>query len=192
MTITDLLIPTYRQMLRMLTGLLDKAERQASETADDLLSARLRSDMLPLSAQFRFAAFQAQEAVYRLRGEPVPASLHAVATEGRNAGDAPGSIADARACVEQAITFLDAVTPGALDAGAQLPIALELPGGLAFDMTGEQYARDWALPQFYFHVVTAYAILRSQGVEIGKADYVPHMFAYLRPGTMPGKTGSST
>lgn len=49
-----------------------------------------------------------------------------------------------------------------------------------FDMTGEQYARDWALPQFYFHIVIAYAILRNQGIQIGKADYVPHMFAYLR------------
>ena len=63
-------------------------------------------------------------------------------------------------------------------------MAIELPDGMTFDMTGEQYARDWALPQFYFHVITAYAILRHQGVDIGKADYVPHMFAYLRPGTM--------
>lgn len=60
-----------------------------------------------------------------------------------------------------------------------------LRGGMTFDMTGEQYARDWALAQFYFHLVTAYAILRGEGLELGKADYVPHMFAYLRPGTMP-------
>jgi hypothetical protein len=57
--------------------------------------------------------------------------------------------------------------------------------GIAFDMTGETYARDWALPQFYFHLMTAYTILRSQGVELGKVDYVQHMFAYLRPGTGP-------
>ncbi len=52
-------------------------------------------------------------------------------------------------------------------------------------MTGEQYARDWALPQFYFHAITAYAILRHHGVDLGKADYVPHMLAYVRPGTIP-------
>jgi hypothetical protein len=46
-------------------------------------------------------------------------------------------------------------------------------------MTGEQYARDWALPHFYFHVVTAYAILRNQGLEIGKVDFMPHMAAYI-------------
>ena len=65
-------------------------------------------------------------------------------------------------------------------------MALELPNGMAFDMAAEEYVRDWALPQFYFHVVTAYAILRHHGVAIGKGDYVPHMFAYLRPGTALG------
>lgn len=52
------------------------------------------------------------------------------------------------------------------------PIAHALPQGMVFDLTAAQYARDWALPQFYFHVMTAYAILRAQGVELGKADYV--------------------
>jgi hypothetical protein len=54
-----------------------------------------------------------------------------------------------------------------------------------FDMTGFTYVRDWALPQVGFHVDMAYALLRSAGVPLGKPDYVPHMFAYLRPGTMP-------
>ena len=61
------------------------------------------------------------------------------------------------------------------------PVSHEFP----FVLTAEQYARDWALPQFYFHLMTAYAILRSQGIALGKADYVPHMFPYLRSGTMP-------
>ena len=60
------------------------------------------------------------------------------------------------------------------------PMALDLPNGMTFDLTAEQFARDWALGQFYFHVTAAYAILRKEGVEIGKADYVPHMFGYLR------------
>ena len=183
MTMTDLLIPTYRHMLQSLSGLLDKAWRQMPEQAETLLRERLAADMFPLAAQIRFAAFQAQEAVFRLRGEPVPEWLDAIAAEGRNAGRAPGTIADARERIDGALSFLAAVQHDALDAGAALPIAIELPGGMAFDMTGEQYARDWALPQFYFHVITAYAILRAQGVEIGKADYVPHMFAYLRPVT---------
>lgn len=61
---------------------------------------------------------------------------------------------------------------------------LELPNGMIFDMTGEEYVRDWAVPQFYFHLNAAYAILRSHKIDLGKADYVQHMFAYLRPGSM--------
>ena len=53
---------------------------------------------------------------------------------------------------------------------------------MRFNLTHEQFARDWALGQFNFHVMAAYAILRKEGVEIGKADYVPHMFGYLRAG----------
>lgn len=186
MSLTELLVPTYRQMLRMLGGLLDKAQRQMPGQAEAFLSARLAADMYPLATQLRFAALQAQEAVFRLRGEPMPPSLDELAAEGRHAGEVPGLISDARKRIDEALSLLDGLAPDALDAGAGLPIAIELPGGIAFDMTGERYARDWALPQFYFHVVTAYAILRSQGVEIGKADYVPHIFAYLRPGPAPG------
>jgi hypothetical protein len=57
--------------------------------------------------------------------------------------------------------------------------------GMVFDMTGSTFVRDWALPQLSFHVAMAYALLRSAGVPIGKRDYVPYLFPYLRPGTMP-------
>lgn len=185
MTPTNLLVPTYRHMLQTLSGLLDKAQRYMPDNAEALLAARLSPDMFPLAAQVRFAVFLAQEAIFRLRGERVPEWLDAVAAEGRNAHDAPGTIADAKARIDAALSYLADVPSDALDAGADLSVAIDLPGGMTFDMTGEQYARDWALPQFYFHIVTAYAILRGQGVQIGKAEYVPHMFAYLRPGTMP-------
>ncbi|WP_174279350.1 DUF1993 domain-containing protein [Sphingomonas bacterium] len=186
MTPTNLLVPTYRQMLQTLSGLLDKAKQQMPDHAKALLSARLAADMYPLAAQIRFATFQAQEAVFRLRGERVPDWLVAIATEGRNAGDAPGTFADAKKRIDDALSYLADVPIDALNAGAGLAVTIDLPGGMTFDMTGERYARDWALPQFYFHIVTAYAILRNQGVEIGKAEYVPHMFAYLRPGTAAG------
>lgn len=141
--------------------------------------------MYPLSSQIRFACFQAQEAAFRLRGKPVPEALEQLAREGQNAGEQPGSISDAQARINEALSFLDDLGTDALDAGAERSITLELPTGMIFDMTGEQYARDWAMAQFYFHLITAYAILRGQGVELGKADCVPHMFAYLRPGSMP-------
>jgi uncharacterized protein len=183
MSLTSLLVPTYKQMLRTLAGLLDKAEVQRPDgLAEGLLAARLAPDMYPLASQIRFAAFQAQEAVYRLTDAAWPDSLHRVAAEGRDAGEHPGTLAEAKARIDEALACLDGLMPDALDAGADLAITLDLPDSLAFDLTGAQYARDWALPQFYFHVVSAYAILRSQGIAVGKADYVPHMFAYLRTG----------
>ncbi len=186
MPLTELLVPTYRQMLKVLLGLLDKVEAQLpGADAEALLGARIAPDMYPLATQLRFAAYQAQEATFRLLGEPLPPRLDELIAEARAADDSPGTIAGARARIEEALSFLEGLEPGALDAGADRPIVLELPNGMTFDLTGDLYARDWALPQFYYHLLTAYAILRSAGVEIGKADYVPYMFAYLRPGTMP-------
>jgi hypothetical protein len=176
-TPTQLLVPTYRQMLATLLAWLDKAE--ASE-AGDLLSARLAPDMFPLATQVRFACVQAWEGVSRLKREPFPVTVGTLLDEGRNAGERPGSLADARARLTETIAMLDALAPDALDAEPEGMIVHDLPIGMTFDLTAEQYARDWALPQFYFHVMTAYAILRNAGVALGKADFIPHMFAYLR------------
>jgi hypothetical protein len=144
--------------------------------------------MFPLATQIRFACVQAQEAPLRLLGESL-APLDALLNEGRNAGEQPGTVSGARARIDEALAFLNGLGPNALD---QRPadglLVLTLPMGLTFDLTREQFARDWALGQFYFHLVAAYAILRKEGVEIGKADYVPHMFAYLRdPGSPPAQ-----
>ena len=143
------------------------------------MSARRAPDMFPLSTQIRFACRRAYEGVYRLRREPFPPAVDPLLDEGRNGGEAPSAIADALKCIDEALAFLDGVAPDALDGGAGKPVALELPMGIAFDLDG--YARDWALDQFYFHVMTACAILRHEGAALGKADYVAHMFAFVRP-----------
>ena len=182
MNLTDLLVPTYRNMLRTLGGLLDKAVGQLGpDKAEALLSARLAPDMFPLATQLRFACVQAQEAPLRLLGRPLPPSVEEVLDEGRNAGERPGTIAEARARIDQALAFLDTLPADALDAQpGEQPLVLDLPNGMTFDLTRDQFARDWALGQFYFHVIAAYAILRKEGVDIGKRDYMPHMFGYLR------------
>lgn len=186
MSLTNLLVPTFTQMLKTLSGWLTKAQGQIpEENAEALLSARLAPDMFPLSTQVRFACRQVYEAVFLLRGEAFLEIHGVLLDEGRNAGEQPGSITDALVRIDETIALLDGLAPGALDADADMPIAHELPNGMVFDLTAEQYARDWALPQFYFHLMTAYAILRSEGVDLGKADYVPHMFQYVRAGTMP-------
>jgi hypothetical protein len=186
MNLTDLLLPTYRNMLRTLRGLIDKAEAQLGGSgAEALLRARLAPDMFPLATQIRFACVQAREAPLRLLGaslEPIDELLN----EGRNGGEQPGTLGSARARIDEALAFLDSLGPDALDqAPPHDPLVLTLPMGLTFDLTRDQFARDWALGQFYFHIMAAYAILRKEGVEIGKADYVPHMFAYLRKPASP-------
>lgn len=186
MSLTALLAPTWTQMLTTLSAWLDKAQAQRPDGgAEALLSARLAPDMFPLSTQIRFACVQVREGLCRLRGEDFPEAISELLEEGRNAAANPGSIAEAQARIRETLATLEGLAPDALDGDADRPIAHVLPNGMTFDLTAETYARDWALPQFYFHLMIAYAILRAGGVELGKADYVTHMFAYLRPGTLP-------
>lgn len=184
MTLADMLAPTYVQMLGSLSAWLGKVDAEKPEDGGQaLLTARLAPDMFPLSTQIRFACVQAQEGVFRLRREPLPPSITVLLDEGRIAAERPGTIADALARIAETISIVKAAAADAPDIDSATPIAHMLPQGMVFDLTAEQYVRDWALPQFYFHLMTAYAILRARGVDLGKADYVAHMLPYLRPGT---------
>jgi len=186
MTLTDILVPTYVQMLGALSAWLGKVDEAApGDEAQAIMTARLAPDMFPLSTQIRFACVQAQEGLFRLRQEAFPPSVAVLLEEGRHADMQPGTIADARARIAETIAIVEAAATDAPVLDPATPIAHSLPQGMIFDLTAEQYVRDWTLPQFYFHVMTAYAILRAQGVDLGKADYVAHMFPYLRPGTLP-------
>lgn len=186
MNLSDFLVPTYLQMLQALSSWLAKAEAQQGDgAAERLLSARLAPDMFPLATQIRFACVQAQEGVYRLMNQPFPVSITVLLDEGRKAGEHPGSLAEARARIDETVALIQSIPQEALAMEPEAPIAHALPMGMIFDLTAQQYVRDWALPQFYFHLMSAYAILRAGGIDLGKADYVAHMFAYLRPGTMP-------
>lgn len=186
MSLTDLLVPSFTQMLRALSGWLKKAQEQLSQAdAEALLSARLAPDMFPLSTQIRFACVQAHEAIFRLKGEPFPELIGELIEEGRNGGEQPGSLASAQARIDETIALLESLAPDTLDANADKPLAHELPNGMILDLSAGQYARDWTLAQFYFHLMTAYSILRSEGIALGKADYVAHMLPYIRPETIP-------
>lgn len=183
MELSDILVPTYLQMLGALSSWLEKAEAShEGGQASALLAARLAPDMFPLSTQIRFACVQALEGVHRIRGEELPASVVTLLDEGRNAAQRPGSLADARTRIAETVAAVQAAASDMRELDPATPIAHALPDGMVFDLTAEQYVRDWAMPQFYFHVMIAYAIMRAQGVGLGKADYVAHMFAYLRSG----------
>ncbi len=184
MTLSALLVPTHIQMLRALSAWLDRAA-EAGADMPDLLAQRLAPDMFPLATQVRFACLQAQEPGFRLRGSQMPTALEALAAEGRSLDQQRDSLDAAQACIHTTIAALEALPATLVDGTETTPVTLALPNGMVFDMAGASYVRDWALPQFYFHIMTAYAILRSQGIALGKPDYVAHMFAYLRPGSLP-------
>src|SRR5687768_15225856 len=105
MQLTSLLIPALSNQLHAVSGWLDKAEAFAAErgeSPDGLLAHRLAPDMFPLTTQLRFLAFQAQEPVYRLRGEDVPEAVLQVRQEGRDGGEQPGTWSQARARIAEA------------------------------------------------------------------------------------------
>jgi len=189
MSLTRFLVPTLVNQLAAMLAWLDKAEGWAAaqgRSADELLTLRLAPDMWPLASQLRIAAFQAMEPVYRLRGVPVPEAVLAVRTEGSNAGEHPGTLDEGRARLREAVELLGQVGEDEFDAEPDTPLAHDLPIGIVFDMTRQTYARDWAVPQVVFHQCMTYALLRHAGVPLGKIDYAPHLFPYIRPGTMPG------
>ncbi|PHV34569.1 hypothetical protein CSQ94_04005 [Janthinobacterium sp. BJB312] len=171
MSVYAITIPCFAQMLRSLTTLLIKGEERAQALgfdAQNLLVSRLAPDMHTLARQVEFTCTQAQEAVCRLTRQALPQ----LAT--------PASMREAKALIEDTLALLASSDRAAVDAGAEQQVSITLASGLTFDMTGLEYAVNWATPQFYFHLVTAYNILRHNGVPLGKAEYVQHMFAYAR------------
>lgn len=182
MSLPDMLVPTYVQMLGALSNWLTKAEGQRSAAdADALMAARLAPDMFPLATQIRFSCRQALEGVFRLQQQDFPPLLQTLLVEGRDGGEQPGTIADAQRRIAETLAAIEAAVAEGIEIDRATPIAHALPNAMVLDLTAEQFTRDWALPQFYFHIMTAYSILRVQGIELGKADYVAHMFGYFRP-----------
>lgn len=162
----DLLLTTYDNLLGALDGWLTKAGEHPD--GDALLARRLAEDMFPLARQIRFACNLPGEAMAAVAGAGFSSS---------DIDDATLGAARERIAATRALIAGWRSTPfGADDAAVEFSLA----NGMTFDLDTAGYVRDWALPQFYFHVTSAYAILRAAGVPLGKADYVGHMFRYLR------------
>lgn len=186
MTLNDMLVPSYRQMLKALSAWLAKAQEQLpADKAAAIMSARLAPDMFPLFTQVCFSCAQAHEGVGRLTQQPFSEAHGTLLAEGRAAGEHSWSIGDAQARIADTLSAVERAAADMAALAPETPVAHSLPNGMIFDLDAGQYVRDWALPQLYFHIMAAYAILRAEGVNLGKADYVAHMFAHLRPGTMP-------
>lgn len=167
----QLLLSTYDNMLGSLDGWLAKAADHPR--GNTLLEARLAEDMFPLARQIRFAC--------NLPGEAM-AAVSGVAFGPSDMDDTTLPAARERVAATRALIGGWRETRLAAD---DAPLALSLANGMTFDLTTEGYVRAWALPQFFFHVMTAYAILRSHGVPLGKVDYVGYMLAHMRPTPPP-------
>jgi len=166
MQTADILLITYDNMLGSLDAWLAKAADDPR--GDALLAHKLADDMFPLSRQVRF--------VCNLPGEAM-AGAAGVAYSSSDIDDETIGAARERIAATRALIKGWRETPFGTD---DAPVELSLANGMTFDLRTESYVRDWALPQFYFHLMTAYAILRRAGIALGKADYVGYMFRYLR------------
>ena len=161
------LLATYDNMLGSLDAWLAKAADHPR--GDGLLDARLAEDMFPLARQIRFCCNMPGEAM---------AAAASVAYGSSDVDDTTIAAARERIAATQRLV---ADWRDALIAADDAPLALSLANGMTFDLNTASYVRDWALPQFYFHLMTAYAILRANGVALGKVEYVGYMLRHLRP-----------
>jgi hypothetical protein len=155
--------PRFANTLRNLSTLLDKAQAHADAKKIDaavLLQSRLYPDMFPLVRQVQIASDNAKGAVARLAGAEVP-----------KYEDTEETIADLKARLTKTIDFVDSFKPAQIDGSEDKDIHLKL-GPREVNWKGMQYLLGFALPNFYFHVVTAYDILRHNGVEVGKRDFI--------------------
>ena len=156
-------VPVFRQILASLSELVDKAEAHASAKNIDpnaLLQARLFPDMFPLTRQIMIAADFAKGACARLAGMEVPAYE-----------DAEQSFAELKARIAKTLAFIDTLTPAQIDGSEERDITTSA-GPKSKSFKGQIYLLHYALPQFFFHATTAYAILRHNGIEIGKRDFM--------------------
>lgn len=159
----DATVPVLLRGLTVLSDLLDKGERHAGPAAAELVGARLAPDMLTLAGQVQRASDTAKFAAARLTGGEAPPFV-----------DDETTLDALRERCARTATFLRGVAPEAF-AGSETRIVTFGGGASKWTLPGETYLLTFALPNFFFHLTTAYDILRHQGVPIGKRDYLgPH------------------
>lgn len=157
-------VPVFKQMLGSLDGLLSRAEAHAAARKIDpgaLLQARLFPDMFPLVRQVQVACDFAKSVPARLAGVEVPAY-----------DDTEQTFPELRARIARTLAFIDALDAAAFDGSQQREIVLRPGTPKERTISGEAYLLNYGLPQFFFHVTTAYALLRHNGVEVGKKDFM--------------------
>jgi len=166
MTTVQRNLDIYRTRLMTLQNILGRAEAELlpeDPAKAALLEARLAPDMLPLPTQVWFTCRQAELLLGKPNGVPV-----------KEFGSDKASFADLKALVAETISRIEAQTD-TKEGFATAETTIEIPGFPTLKMSGHDYIDEWLTPNFYFHLVTAYDILRAEGLALGKADYMSHL-----------------
>ena len=161
---------SFVAMLTSLSKILDKATAVARDRTLDLVNCRLAPDMYTLAQQVQQACHYARNGMSRLAGRPAAAMSEVEAT-----------LCGLKTQIAQAIDFVRSVPEAEFEGAEARDCSIEIPNGLVIEMDGLRFLESWTLPHFYFHVVTAYDILRHVGVDIGKKDYLSQVGGFIRP-----------
>ncbi|HEX3423112.1 MAG TPA: DUF1993 domain-containing protein [Sphingomicrobium sp.] len=155
-------VPVFVNSLTNMRNWLDKAAQEKSEAA--LMEARLAPDMRPLPAQYQMASDSAKNALARLTG-----------TEAPSMPDTEKNFSELAARCDRTIDYLRGFDARSLEGCEEREVVLKFPSGNGYRFPGGQYLAGFALPNFFFHVTTAYAIFRNAGVSLGKPDFLQHL-----------------
>lgn len=159
----DKALAQLRHQLTALSTVLKKAETHCEAKKIDpqaILAFRLYPDMLPFSRQVQIACDFAKGAAARLAGEAVPSYA-----------DDEKSFAELQARIAKTLGFMDGIGKDRYDGSAERQVTIKI-GGKDRTLSGEDYFNSFVLPNFYFHATVAYAILRHNGIELGKGDFL--------------------
>lgn len=163
-TLSSASLPVFQTALSNLLHCLNKAEANAAARKFDpnvLFAARLAPDMLPFAAQIRIACDAAKNGTARLAGIEAP-----------KFDDNETTFAELQARITKTLDWLATVPASAIDGREDADITFPVGRDKTRTMKGEAYLKHYALPNLFFHVVTAYALLRHNGVDVGKTDYL--------------------
>ena len=161
LSIYDVSVPVFVNALTNMRNWLDKVADRP-----ELFDARLAPDMRPFAAQYQMASDSAKNGIARLAGIEAPAMP-----------DTETSFDDLKDRCDKTIAFLRSITRDQLADAATRPVELKFPNNMGYRFEGLTYLTGFALPNFLFHATTAYAILRAQGVGMGKPDFLAHLGA---------------
>lgn len=164
-TIHDASAPVFVHGMAAIPTWLDKALEEGKNEAA-LMQAQLAPDMRPFPAQIQMASDSAKNAIARLAGIEPPSMP-----------DTEASFAELKDRCRRTIDFIESVDPALLIGAEDRIVELKFPNGMGYSFVGREFLTGFALPNFFFHLTTTYALLRAHGVGVGKRDYLMHLGA---------------